>query len=417
MKQPNPIDLAIIKLACVENHIIDRKDGRFWIIDKPEQQLLEILDGAYSLLQIRERIRQLKTHKGKLIATKSTSNGTKYTQLYVSERLFIKINGYCPHINESQEDTKPVATKNEQAQNAIAPKDRKSLIYIAVDYENLVFGEMQLKTNISFYKLKEYIRQFGVIKEAKIFWPLKYLDRNRMRELTHLSSTEGGVWQVIVCGQTTKDKDQVDSHIAQCVRDQCYYHPDMEIWIISRDSDFLALVEQSKDRGCNNIKLIDPFQIPEILGSDTRGESQGLSRHTQSILDLIQIIPALPKEKEHSTSKLIRYSAGFVLLESNQDAHENYDSLYGRLREFLHHHCRTEFNCEPGFHKNVIRAFREVGIVTQIGRGSNCQIIINSDHSDLSRLAPPHFVNALAKLNGFGKITEEPKASNIAVAV
>lgn len=405
MKQANPIDVAIVKLASQEPKVSKQGEQRFWILEKPEPLLSEVLGDQFNLTQIRDRIRQLKSGKHKLITTKSSPNGAKYIRLDISEQFFVNVNGFPPAVPEDKEaaaasGATPEVEQSEQEPDFKPDIPAKKLIYVVVDYENIVLGELQLGVRVSFYRLREYIRGFGVVKEAKIFWPLKFLDRTRTRELTYLTSTNGGVWQVVICGQTTKDKDQVDFQLAQNVRDQCYYHPDMEIWIISRDSDFLALVEQSRDRGLNNIKLVNPFHITAVLGAEQRESELTLSRNSQMIVDAINRIKPNPQETEHATAKLIRYSAGFLLIESSVRSYSNFDALNANLKRFLKRYCCNEFQGDPGFYKNVTRAFREIGILAKIGRGDQSQILINTDHHKLGTIAPPHFMKALTAANG-----------------
>ncbi|QQS22698.1 NYN domain-containing protein [bacterium] len=411
-KEVNIIDAAIIDIAC-KNPDISEIDGvRFWNIPEPEQLILEQLGNSSDIQQIRERIKKLKT--GRLILTKSTGNGKKYKRLSINEQFFVRINGYAPAVQASKPEVKvdspselPASVPTVPVQpSVLVPRPnirgKSKLIYVAVDFENILYSERQYETRVSFYRLKEYIRTFGAIRQAQIFFPLHYLDRNKSREVTYLTSTRGGGWQVVICGQSTKDKDQVDFHIAQSVRDQCYHDPDLDIWIISQDSDFVSLVEQSKDRGLNNIKLLDPFTIPFLLGGEPRGTSQKMSRAFSMVSNEIDRIGEIPHDNESAAAKLIRYSAGFVLLNSNSDNYPHLDSLYNDLKLFLEKNCPGEFNSDPGIYKTIIKVFKDKGIVARVGKADDGKIIVNPSHPQLTKLAPPHFVGALSAISGNG---------------
>lgn len=420
-KEVNLIDAAIITIACREPDVSEIDGVRYWKIPDPEQQLLDLLGDKTDTRLIRERIMALKktkSEKSKLVLTKSTAKGNKFKQLSVSEKFFELINGYAPATKSKTAEAK--AEPMPEANNApsVAPKaigtsapalsgrdfmrNNKKLIYVAVDFENILYSEREHETRISFYRLKEYIRSFGAIRQAQIFFPLNYLDRNKSREVTHLTSTNGGGWQIVICGQSTKDKDQVDFHIAQSVRDQCFYDPDLDIWIVSRDSDFTSLVEQSKNRGLNNIRLFDPFTVPFLLGGEARTAYQKMSRTFSIVYNEIEQIGHSPNDGESSTTKLIRYAAGFVILSAGSQHYPHLDSLYQNLRSFLEKNCPGEFCSDPGIYKTIIKVFKDKGIISRVGKADDGKIIVNHDHPQLAKLAPPNFIGALAAINNNG---------------
>jgi hypothetical protein len=269
--------------------------------------------------------------------------------------------------------------------------DANKKIWILVDLENITMAEMTRTDRLSYSKLKEYARQFGKVFQAEIYAPHHYLDSNRGREVNYFNRYG---WKVVICGRVKKDKDLVDYRLSSQASDIAFHYPEDEVWIISRDSDFTAIVEKNKDRGKHNIRLIDPFTIPEILGYEDREIESVLSRQVVSIIESMKVLTPIILGTETDEQRLIRYSAGWFLNHKSQVMEfNNHNMCVSKLSEFLNKRINKRLRSSMNFPKYAITAYKESGMICEVENGKRSyQLLINRDHETFSRVAPPHFV-------------------------
>ncbi len=342
----NHIDTAIIMLAD-ENGLIKFPSSTI-------AQHLRIPE-----IQVSNRIKFLKSQK--MVTTKSGANGSKYTQLVVNIG-FMK-----------------------QAYN----ENRR--IWILVDLENINKAELTSSDRVSYSKLKNHALKFGKVFQAEIYLPHHYLNPNREREINYYNQYD---WKVVICGRVKKDKDLVDHRIKREVGDISHYFPDDEIWIISRDSDFMEDVVKNKYRGKNNIKLIDPFTIPDVLGYEEREIKSALSRPVLNILESIKALTNNVMESETDEQRLIRYSAGWLLSQPTETIEfNNHKACVYELGEFLNKKIAKRLKMFPDFPKHALTALREIGMICEMENGrQSYQLLINRDHEIFPIVAPPRFI-------------------------
>lgn len=120
---------------------------------------------------------------------------------------------------------------------------RVPTIVLLVDYDNTVSTARENAFNISFARLKEFVRTLGQIFFADVF--LSPVAAQRPENIS-------GLWhagfQVVTCPMGTKDKDAVDSKMMWRARQYLECTTADTIVIVSRDEDFRELVDFAADR-------------------------------------------------------------------------------------------------------------------------------------------------------------------------
>ncbi len=378
----HPIDLAIVKLALENNN---------WSIKEPLTTIPDLL--GIPVKDVRDRIQFLK--KEKLVTTKSRNNGTNLVQLKVGPNITkIVLENNLPELNGNGNGSKVEA----KSQALEILEDPDTPIWIMVDYENIRKTEIETGIRVSYVKLREYARRHGNVFVTEVFAPHHHLNEKRKAELNHFNSYD---WKFIIVGDTKKDKDQVDFRIINEVEKILFNHKyiQADVWIISCDSDFLSIVELSKDRGKNNVRLINPFQIPEILGLEGDEIKSAIPRNVQSVIESMDRLTDVVMEKETDEQKLVRYTMAWL-----KSQKEDYVE-FGSFPIFIHElhtvlsrqvEGSKKLRAVANFPKNVIVALREKGVIHQVNNGKvTCKFVINKNHELFLTAAPPKFSDNL----------------------
>lgn len=132
-----------------------------------------------------------------------------------------------------------------------------------VDYDNAFIGARDAGFNLSFSRLKDFLRGFGNLIFSDVFIP-PYATRRA--EVVGILDQAG--YQIIACPMASKDKDAVDSKLKWRAFVYLSLAEIEEVVIVSRDQDFRDLEKFAADRH-KKVRFVDVVREREkIQGYD-----------------------------------------------------------------------------------------------------------------------------------------------------
>lgn len=353
----NQIELAIIELA---DH-----DGK---LSDPVVTVAKHLEVTER--EVNATITRLK--KLKLLVAHRKRNSPKFGFVKINQSLLDRL-GKSNHKSLNGNGAKPIP---EQNQNDLAPKPKP--IWVVIDHDNVYQTERHTGQRVSLSKFKEYIREFGDIFATEIFVPHHFYKEQNQRHVDYIWLS-GCI--AIHCPNSVKDKDQVDNLIMDRVRQITYMYPQTEVWIVSRDADFLRLIELNKDRGLHTIKLVNIFDIPEVLGYNDKEFEMILSRPVAHIMRSAELLTPLVLANETDEQKLIRHTIAWLKRSDDVIIFRNHRHFVERLKSHLNKTAKNILAQHPGFPVSVGTALKELEVIRQLDHPTGYKLLINKEHT------------------------------------
>lgn len=358
----NQIELAIVELA-------DPETGK---LADPVRVVAQHLN--VSETDVNEKIRQLKKLK-LLNATQSKNNPRRFGYLKLNDSLRSRLGKNTQSFNGK-------SSEGINLGNGHSPSSKP--ILVVMDYENIYQTERHSGKRISLPKLKEYIRNFGSpIYAVEVFVPHHFFREQNQRQIDY-------IWKsgcmALHCPNWIKDKDQVDNLMMDRIRQATFLYPQTEVWIVSRDSDFMRLIEINKDRGLHTIKMVNPFDIPEVLGYEDHELATLLSR---PVLNLKRSAEMLAEKKvlaENDEHILIHQTVAWLKNSDEILIYNNHVHFVESLKKHLSKVERPSLSNHPGFPVNFVPALKEMGVLRQIDHKTSYRLRVDRTHKLFSIL-------------------------------
>lgn len=358
----NQIELAIVELA-------DPETGK---LADPVRVVAQHLN--VSETDVNEKIRQLKKLK-LLNATQSKNNPRRFGYLKLNDSLRSRLGKNTQSFNGK-------SSEGINLGNGHSPSSKP--ILVVMDYENIYQTERHSGKRISLPKLKEYIRNFGSpIYAVEVFVPHHFFKEQNQRQIDY-------IWKsgcmALHCPNWIKDKDQVDNLMMDRIRQATFLYPQTEVWIVSRDSDFMRLIEINKDRGLHTIKMVNPFDIPEVLGYEDHELATLLSR---PVLNLKRSAEMLAEKKvlaENDEHILIHQTVAWLKNSDEILIYNNHVHFVESLKKHLSKVERPSLSNHPGFPVNFVPALKEMGVLRQIDHKTSYRLRVDRTHKLFSIL-------------------------------
>lgn len=364
----NQIELAIVELA-------DPKTGKLVNPAKVIAQHLNVPEA-----DVNEKIRQLKRLK-LLTATRSNNNPRGFGYLKLNESLISRLGKNAKPSNGEVAESNGLEIKS--SGNGHHPSINKPIL-VVMDYENIYHTERHSGQRISLPKLKQYIRNFGSpIYAVEVFVPHHFFKEQNQRQIDY-------IWKsgcmALHCPNWIKDKDQVDNLMMDRIRQATYLYPHTEVWIVSRDSDFMRLIEINKDRGLHTIKMVNPFDIPEVLGYEDHELATLLSRPVLNLKRSAEMLAEKKVQNQTDEHALIRQTMAWLKKSDEILIYNNHVHFVDSLKKHLNKVERSSLSNHPGFPVNIVPALKEMGVLRQIDHRTSYRIQVDRNHNLFSIL-------------------------------
>ena len=199
----------------------------------------------------------------------------------------------------------------EEPRPSAAPAPATELAAVLVDVDNVVIPSRQGHLNISWAKLKEYLREtFGKLGFSDAFIGPRTDD-----DLIALLWDNG--FDVITCPMGSKDKDSVDEKMRMRALKYLLTTGISHVVIVSRDADFRPLVVEAADRG-KQVTLVDTTGLAARLAGMDAPVILKNSRPLERYLDAVGRVRHRLNHAADPDCQFITHVASLVRLDFQQ---------------------------------------------------------------------------------------------------
>lgn len=250
-------------------------------------------------------------------------------------------------------------------------------IHCLLDYENIVRSSRENnQARISLAKLNNYLRDINLVGFKLAFVPDDLPGRRSETNYLHYYG-----WSIIAGNTLIKDKDSIDSLIKGWVHKLQQTCPRDQVLILSRDQDFIDTANLFADSGLD-IKLVNPFSIQEIVGTEPNEVTQFLPAQVQFFVDFGKAIiedrrNAIFDTMEKSLFKHLIHVIGQMEVQT----YNSYDSFYSSTVKKIYSQTKRFRRSQiRAWCRSAMSALAELNAAKFSSHGNGVILKVNQDH-------------------------------------